>query len=133
MLVFSVEDQIRFHHHPEWGAVRAEWLSYGPNRGQRLALLRGAAFCREHPEVTAWLIDLRHTRGAMVRHDPDWLARVFDPALARSNVRRFINILPASLAAPDEATEWEVCGGGGFRMADAGSLEQAAKLLSQAA
>ena len=131
MLVFSVENQIRFHHHAAWRAVRAEWLGYGPNRGQRAALLRAAAFCRAHPSVTGWIIDLRHTEGAMVSHDPDWLARVFNPAMASTGVRDFINVLPPRLVLPDGLNRWEQAGR--FRMADVDSLEQAGALLSGAA
>lgn len=131
MLVFSMENQIRFHHHPEWLAVRAEWLWYGPNRLQRLAMLRGAAFCAAHPEVTGWIIDLRQTRGAMLHQDQDWLARVFQPALSRTSVRRFINILPPRLADPDLIAQWEQVGGG-YEMADSESLAQAGRLLSGA-
>ena len=132
MLVFAVENQIRFHHHPDWAAVRAEWLWFGPNRGQRRALLRGAAFCQQHPDVTGWIIDLRDTRGAMVQHDPDWLARVFNPAMARTGVRRFINLLPPRLVAPEAVNRWESLGGQGLLMADADSLEQAGRLLTAA-
>lgn len=131
MLVFSIENQIQFHYHPEWLAVRAEWLWYGPSGLQRLAMMRGAAFCADHAEVTAWIIDLRQTRGAMVQHDPDWLARVFQPALARTSVRRFINILPPALVDPNTAARWERAGPG-YEMADAGSLAEAGRLLTGA-
>ncbi len=128
MLVFSVENQIRFHLHAEWSAVRAEWLAFGPNRGQRAALLRGAAFCQAHPEITGWIIDLRSTEGAMVQHDPNWMARVFNPAMARTRIRRFINILPPRLVMPEEVNRWESAGS--FQMADADSLAQAGRLLT---
>ena len=128
MLVFTVPGQIVFHHHVDWHAVRCEWLGYGPSRTQRAALLRAAAYCRAHPAITGWIIDLRHTEGAMLRHDPAWLARVFNPAMARTGVRDFINILPPRLVLPDEVGRWEQAGG--FRMADAGSLEQAHAMLT---
>lgn len=128
MLVFEVADQVRFHHHAAWHAVRVEWLGYGANRGQRAALLRAASFCRETPSVTGWIIDLRHTEGAMVWHDPDWLARVFNPAMARTQVRAFVNILPPRLADPQHIPAWDQVGP--FRMADVASLEQAGALLS---
>ncbi len=128
MLVFSVENQIRFHHHAEWRAVRAEWLGYGPNRGQRAALLRAADFCRGRPGITGWIIDLRHTEGAMVQHDPDWLARVFNPAMACTGVRDFINILPPRLVSDGAVSRWEQAGR--FRMADVDSLAQAGALLT---
>lgn len=131
MLVFSVENQIRFHYHAGWSAVRLEWLGYGPNRGQRAALLRAVAFCHGNPDVTGWIIDLRHTEGAVVDHDPVWLSRVLNPRLVRTNLRNFVNVLPARLALPGHLGRWETAGR--YRMADAASLEEAGALLSELA
>lgn len=131
MLVFSIPEQIRFHHHPEWAAVRAEWLAYGDDGRRRAAMLRGAEFCARRPEVTGWIIDLRRTEGALLRFDSVWQARVLQPAWARTGLRRFINLLPPRLTDFRLATRWEL-GPGGILTADAADLEQVAALLAPA-
>jgi hypothetical protein len=55
---------------------------------------------------------------------------VFSPALERTGIRRFINILPARLVDPDGLNCWDSAGANGYQMADTESLERAGLLLA---